>query len=89
MSGEILWVKQSATKVLYNSLAQAIIRIKETPHVSLKIFLDTFVLNSSGFTSFSVIQVIIDCYKRKVVSLSRDYYERATLLSKVTFCKCQ
>ena len=73
-------------EVLYNSFAQAILKLLQTPHVILKIILFLFVLTTFGITSYLVIESIMDYYSYEVSTTSRSFYENATPFPKVMFC---
>jgi hypothetical protein len=55
-------IKNLIKETLYNSFAQAIIKIIETPYYILKIFLFIFVIASSGICSFLIIELILNYY---------------------------
>jgi hypothetical protein len=73
-------------EILYNSLAQAIIKLILTPNYTLKIFLVIFVAASSGYSSFLVIQSIMEYFRYDVSTTSRSIHENPTLFPKITFC---
>jgi hypothetical protein len=73
-------------EVLYNSLAQSIIKIIFTPYKILKVFLSICVLLSSGLAAYLVLQSIMTFFTYGVTSTSRTIYETPTLFPKVTFC---
>ena len=73
-------------EILYNSLAQAIIKTILTPHLVLKVFLLIFVLGSSGFASYLIIQSLLAYFSYGVITISRTIYETPTLFPKVTIC---
>ena len=52
-------VKNLLRDTLYNSLAQAIIKLILTPHAVLKIFLIACVLASTGLASYLAIEAIL------------------------------
>jgi hypothetical protein len=79
-------IKENLKEVLYNSLAQATIRLFLTPHIIHKLFLVIFILCSSSMASFLVIQSIIQYYTYGVSTTSRNIYETPTLFPKVTLC---
>jgi hypothetical protein len=79
-------IKSILKEVLYNSLAQAILKIIQTPHVILKVFLLTFSICSSGLTSYLVIKSIMAYFSYSVTTTSRIINETPTLFPKVTFC---
>ena len=73
-------------EVLYNSLAQSIIKIVQTPNLLLKIYLFTFVVISSGLTCYLIIQSINNYLSFQVITTYRTFYETAALFPQVTFC---
>ena len=79
-------IKALLKDVLYNSLAQAIIKIFLTPYLILKAFLFVFVVVSTSLASYSVIQSIMIYFSFGVSTTSRTIFEMPTLFPKVTFC---
>jgi hypothetical protein len=79
-------VKELTKETLYNSLAQAIIKIPETPHIFLKVFLFIFVCIACGLASFLIIQSISEYLSYQVTTTSRTIYENPTLFPKISFC---
>ena len=79
-------IKAILKDVLYNSLAQAILRLVYNPNILLKAFLFIFTLTSTGLTSYLIIQSILTYFTYGVSTTSRTYYETPTLFPKVTFC---
>ena len=73
-------------QTLYNSTAQAIIKLIETPHFSLKFFLFICVIISSGLCSFLIIQLIFNYLSYYVLTISRILYETPALFPKITVC---
>ena len=73
-------------EVLYNSLAQAILKLIMTPFITLKIFLFFSILISTSLASYLVIESIINYLSFGVSTTSRTIYEQPTLFPKVTFC---
>ena len=73
-------------EVLYNSLAQAIIKIFLSPFIIIKVILFMFVLTSTGLASFLVISSVMTYFTYGVSTTSRTIYETPTLFPKVTFC---
>ena len=73
-------------EILYNSLAQAILKIALTPYVVLKAILLIFVLASIGFVSYFIMQTMLAFLEYNVSTTSRTIYEMLTLFPKVTFC---
>jgi hypothetical protein len=72
-------------EVLYNSLAQSIIKIIFSPHKSIELFLFVCVLCSSGFASYFVIQSIMIYMSFGVSTTTRTFFEIPNLFPKVTF----
>ena len=79
-------IKSLLKEVLYNSLAQAIIKIFLTPFIIIKCILFLFVFGSIGLTSYLVIESIMTYFTYGVSTTSRTIYETPTLFPKVTFC---
>ena len=81
-----LLMKQLLKEVLYNSIAQAILKIIWSPNKVIKVFLTASVLVSSGLSGFLVIQSILSYFKYEVITMTRTIYEMPTLYPKVTIC---
>jgi acid-sensing ion channel 2 len=79
-------VKNLIKETLYNSVAQAIIKIIETPYFTLKIFLFISVIASSGICSCLIIQLIMGYLSYGVSTTSRTSYETPATFPKVTIC---
>ena len=79
-------VKCIIRETLYNSLAQAIIKIIQTPHIFLKLVLITCVLSSSGLAAYMVIQSILSYLAYDVTTTSRTIHEMSPLFPKITVC---
>ena len=73
-------------EVLYNSLAQAIIKIILTPHLTLKIFLFICVCVLTGYSSYSFVQSFMNYFMYSVSIRSRVFHETPTLFPEITFC---
>jgi hypothetical protein len=73
-------------ETLYNSVAQAIIKIIETPYYTLKIFLFICVIASSGICSYLIIELIMGYLSYGVSTTSRTLYETPATFPKVTIC---
>ena len=71
---------------LYNSFAQAILKIFVTPYPILKVFLFVIVIGTTGLASYLVIRSLMDYLNYGVTTTSRTIYETPTLFPKVTFC---
>ena len=65
---------------------KALIKIIVTPHFFLKLILFLFLIGTSGYSSYLVIQSIINYFNYDVTTTSRTIYEMPTLFPKVTFC---
>jgi acid-sensing ion channel 2 len=79
-------VKPLIKETLYNSAAQAIIKIIETPYHTLKIFLFICLIASSGFCSYLIVELILNYYSYGVSTTSRTLYEMPATFPKVTIC---
>ena len=79
-------LKKLIKATLYNSAAQSIIKIFETPYVTLKSFLLAFVMMSSGLCGFLIIELIMDYLSFRVATTTRTLYETPALFPKVTIC---
>jgi hypothetical protein len=73
-------------EILYNSLAQAIAKLFQKSHFSLKFILLLFILSSISFSSYMVVATILDYYLYEVITTSRVVYEMPALFPKVTIC---
>ena len=78
--------KKLAKATLYNSAAQSIIKLAETPFVSLKTFLSMCVLTSSCACGFLIIELLVDYLSFRVSTTTRTLYETPALFPKVTIC---
>ena len=82
---------QGKTKILiketlYNSVAQALIKLIETKYFSLKLLLSIFVLVSVCFCSSLIRQLILSYLSFEVSTTTRTLYETPALFPKVTIC---
>ena len=73
-------------EVLYNSLAQATLRIIQTPHTLLKIFLFACILTSLSFASYMVVKSVLIYFSFDVNTSTRFIFETAPLFPKITIC---
>ena len=73
-------------ELLYNSLAQAIIKIFITRHTFLRIFLVLFVLILTSLAAFLVVQSILSYLSFEVITMSRKIFETPTDFPKITIC---
>ena len=72
--------------ILYNSFCQAIIKLSEKSHISLKIILFLFIFVSTSLASYMVIEAILYYFTYDVTTTSRVLYERPAYFPKVTLC---
>ena len=71
---------------LYNSVSQSLVKIFETPHFAIKIYLFVCVIASSGLSSYLVIEAFIDFFSYGVTTTTRTLYENPAVFPKVTVC---
>ena len=71
---------------LYNSTAQAIVKLYVTRYAVLRVFLLIIVTCSTTMAAYMVINSILIYCQYKVVTKSRTIHEMPTLFPKVTFC---
>ena len=79
-------VKSLAKEILYNSMAQASMKIFETPIIVLKIFLLVCVLISTAFSAYFVIESFLSYFSYEVTTTSRTLSETPAPFPKVTIC---
>ena len=79
-------INQLVKEVLYNSLAQAIIKIVQTPHVTLKLALTICVTLTSSAASYLIMKSVLSYFAYEVTTLTRTVYETQTPFPKVTIC---
>ena len=80
------FLKKIFKEILYNSLAQACIKILLTPFLVTKLFLLIAVLVTSCLACYFVIESFLAYYSYEVYASSRTIFEIPTLFPKVTFC---
>lgn len=73
-------------EILYNSLAQAVIRLTQKSHFSIKLCLLLFIIFSNALAAFYIIDSIFSYLNYEVVTTMRTIYETSTLFPKVTIC---
>ena len=73
-------------EILYNSLAQAIIRLAQTPFKLVKIFLALSVVLSSGLAIIYIYGSFEAFFMYEVTTTSRQILETPTLFPKITIC---
>jgi len=79
-------IKSLSKEILYNSMAQAILNIIDTPYLILKIFLFICVLTSSAFSAYLVIQSFLAYFAYEVSTTTRTLSETPAPFPKVTIC---
>ena len=80
------YIETMMKEVLYNSLAQACIKIYQTKHFKLKVFLFISITVLNCLASYMVIQSIRSYFDYEVITTSRTIYETPTLFPKITIC---
>ena len=83
---KLKYIETMIKEVLYNSLAQAWIKIFKTKYVTLKIFLFISILVLKFLASFMVIQSIRSYFDYEVITTSRTIYETPTKFPRITLC---
>jgi hypothetical protein len=73
-------------EILYNSLCQAVIRLVQSPHLPLKLFLFIFIGLSNVLAAYYIIGSILSFLSFEVVTTTRTIYETPTLFPKITIC---
>ena len=73
-------------EIMYNSLAQAIIKIVQTPHVTLKLVLTICVALTSSTASYLIIKSVLSYFAYEVTSVTRIISETPAPFPKVTIC---
>ena len=79
-------IKGLIKEVLYNSLAQAIIKIVLSPHYILKAFLFICVIVSSAIASYLVVKSVLTYFNYGATTTSRTVYETFSVFPKITIC---
>jgi hypothetical protein len=79
-------LKSLIKETLYNSTAQAIINLIDTPIFTLKIFLFLCVILSSCLCSYLIFQLIVSYLSFGVTTTLRTSYETPALFPKITIC---
>ena len=72
--------------VLYNSLAQAIIRLIKTPYLTLRLILSLFILSTTCLASYMVFNSMASYLSFEVVTTVRTLHETSSLFPKITIC---
>ena len=71
---------------LYNSTAQAILKLIETPNVLLKIILLVYLSLASCISSYLVIQSTLSYLSWQVFTTTTTYFENPAVFPKITIC---
>ena len=79
-------IKLLIKETLYNSIAQAILRIIQSHHIVLRLFLLVCVVLTSALSSYLVIESVMSYFRYDVITTSRSVFEMPTLFPKVTIC---
>ena len=79
-------MKNIFKETLYNSVAQALIKIFETKYYSLKGMLFIFLAVSGYFSTSLIRQLILSYLSFEVSTTTRTLYETPALFPKVTIC---
>ena len=80
------YIKTMMKEVLYNSLAQACIKLYQTKYFTLKTFLFVSILVLKVLASYMVIQSIRSYFDYEVITTSRTIYETPTQFPQITIC---
>ena len=81
-------IKHLAKERFYNSILQSLIKIIETPFMTLKVFVLIYILILTALSSYSVVETFLAFYAYEVTSTSRTLYEIPAQFPKVTICNC-
>ena len=73
-------------EVMYNSFAQAIIKIFQTSHKLVGVFLAIFVIAMLSLSAYLVISAFLSFFSYEVSSMSRTHFELPAVFPKITFC---
>ena len=79
-------IKSMAKDILYNSTAQALIKITQTQHVTIKIFLILCLTLAAGFSAYLVSMTLSSYYNYEVFTTTRTIFETTSYFPKVTVC---
>ena len=79
-------IKSLVDTVLYNSLAQAIVKIVKSPHILIKLYLFIFVISACGFAAYMVINAILTYLSYGVITTSRTVFEIPAPFPAITIC---
>lgn len=77
---------QLLKEVLYNSTAQAILKIKSTPHTLIKLFWSACLLILLAYSSYAIVDTLFIYFSYEVFTVTKTIYETPTLFPKVTLC---
>ncbi len=79
-------IKCLIKETLYNPFSQAIIKLIETPYLSIKAFLLICVVISSGLCTFLIVELILSFLSYGVSTKTRTLYETSAKFPKITIC---
>ena len=79
-------ITELVKEVLYNSLAQSILKIYFTKNVVIKVYLFFFVITAISSASYMVISAVISYLSYDVTTTWRTLNEVPTLFPQITFC---
>jgi len=79
---EKLFVKE----ILYNSLAQALIRLAKATNFPLKLFLFIFIISTNSLAAYFTIVQILSYFNYEVTTTTRTIHEKSSPFPKVTIC---
>jgi len=71
---------------LYNSTAQSILKLIETPHLPLKLLLLIYLLIASGISSYLLVQSVMTYLSWQFFTTTTYVFETPTKFPKVTIC---
>ena len=78
--------KTLTKEILYNSLAQILLKIVDTPYLTLKLFLTLFLVATSSLAAYLLSEALLDFLNYEVTTTSRTIFEMPALFPKITIC---
>jgi len=79
-------IKYLVYEDLTNEMARSIIKVFETPHLLMKIFVVVILVLVTGLSSYLAIESVLSYFDYEVSTMFRTVYETPTLFPKVTIC---
>lgn len=79
-------VKRLIKESLYNSTAQALVKVYNSSSRLTQLFWCVCLAGACGLCSYFVIQSLIDFFTYDVALSTRTYFETTSLFPKITFC---